>query len=177
VPNVITLVRVVLVPFLWVFSFMHLNKLVGYLAIVAFLSDALDGPVARRMKLENKFGARFDNFADVLLVLSAVLLIVLFPDFIFSNFLWFIIPLGLFVVALIVIFIRTGCLLYFHLYSEKITFALFGIFSIHALLFEPSIVLLCITAVFGVITSIEMILLVLTDKKADHNTKSFFFRK
>lgn len=74
IPNIITVIRIVLVVptawFLW--EMQYLDALI--LMSVAGASDALDGWLARRFRWTSKFGAAMDPVADKLLV--AVLFIV-----------------------------------------------------------------------------------------------------
>ena len=68
IPNVITLIRIFLVlPIAWLlWENRHLAAF--YLTIVAGVSDALDGFLARRFKWTSKFGATMDPLADKFLV-------------------------------------------------------------------------------------------------------------
>ena len=68
IPNIITLVRIALiVPIAWLLlDERYLAGLV--ILVIAGLSDALDGALARRFSWASSFGAYADPFADKLLV-------------------------------------------------------------------------------------------------------------
>jgi cardiolipin synthase len=76
-PNYITLVRVILIPF-----FINL-MIYGYYGaalavfVVACVTDALDGMIARLTKTQTELGAFLDPTADKLLILSAFVTLVL----------------------------------------------------------------------------------------------------
>lgn len=76
-PNKLTLLRVILVPF---FVFFLLTDLVPYSKIIALIlfaaasiTDALDGHIARSRNLITTFGKFLDPLADKVLVVSALI--------------------------------------------------------------------------------------------------------
>ncbi len=75
-PNKLTLMRVILVPF---FVFFLLTDIVPYSAVwalavfaAASITDALDGHIARSRNLVTNFGKFLDPLADKVLVISAL---------------------------------------------------------------------------------------------------------
>ena len=104
-PNKITMIRVILIPF---FVFFMLTDFVPYsnviavaIFIVASLTDTLDGYLARKYELVSNFGKFMDPLADKLLVCSALVcfvadasnpmpvwgvIIIISRDFIISGF-------------------------------------------------------------------------------------------
>ena len=83
-PNKITMLRVIMIPF---FAFFMLTDVVGnskYIAvaifIIASLTDTLDGLIARKYNLVSNFGKFMDPLADKLLVSTALICLVSIPD-------------------------------------------------------------------------------------------------
>jgi len=76
-PNYITLVRVILIPFF--INLMIYGYYRGALAVfvVACVTDALDGMIARLTKTQTELGAFLDPMADKLLILAAFVTLVL----------------------------------------------------------------------------------------------------
>lgn len=78
-PNMVTLTRILLIP---VFVFLSLqfpaevNIPAGLVFLLAALSDALDGYLARVRKEVTRFGQLIDPIADKLLITSALLCLV-----------------------------------------------------------------------------------------------------
>ncbi|MEG2719024.1 MAG: CDP-alcohol phosphatidyltransferase family protein [Clostridia bacterium] len=72
IPNVLTLIRLLLVP-VYIVLFAHGQK---YIALLVFLlasfTDLLDGIIARKYNLITDFGKLMDPFADKVMVLTAM---------------------------------------------------------------------------------------------------------
>jgi cardiolipin synthase len=75
VPNVITLVRLVLVPVMGYFLAYEAYEIALPIFLVAALSDFADGYIARRFKVVSAFGATLDPVADKLNMLVATILL------------------------------------------------------------------------------------------------------
>lgn len=79
-PNKLTLLRVILIPFLVVFlltDFVPYHYLIALVIfIVASLTDMADGKIARKYNLITNFGKFMDPLADKLLVCSAMICLI-----------------------------------------------------------------------------------------------------
>ncbi|MBC5647213.1 CDP-diacylglycerol--glycerol-3-phosphate 3-phosphatidyltransferase [Christensenella tenuis] len=78
VPNILTLIRMILIPFFVLFYFTdlpHWNIWSAIIFIVAAVTDWLDGYLARKNNQVSNFGKLWDPIADKLLVLAALLLL------------------------------------------------------------------------------------------------------
>src|SRR5579863_9511228 len=83
-PNVLTLVRISVIPLLVIFfylpvSWAHLSAAIIF--TIASITDWLDGYLARYLKQSTKLGAFLDPVADKLMVCVALVLIVAEPTF------------------------------------------------------------------------------------------------
>ena len=83
-PNRITMLRIILIPF---FVFFMLTDMIPYskyiaaiIFIIASLTDTLDGYLARKYQMVSNFGKFIDPLADKLLVCSALVCFVALPD-------------------------------------------------------------------------------------------------
>ena len=63
-PNALTILRLCLVPVLWVLALAHLPTAFVIVLALAWFTDAIDGYVARTYHLESKLGAMLDSIAD-----------------------------------------------------------------------------------------------------------------
>lgn len=78
-PNKLTVIRVLLIPFFILFMYVEIigNELDKYVALAIFciasFTDFLDGYIARKNNLITNFGKFMDPLADKLLVISAMI--------------------------------------------------------------------------------------------------------
>lgn len=77
-PNILTILRIVLVPLFAIsFVFGETGRLVAFaIFCLAGISDALDGYAARRLKARSEFGRMLDPIADKILVAVALMMLV-----------------------------------------------------------------------------------------------------
>jgi len=64
IPNVITSYRLFMAPVILYFIISGKEKLFAIFLVINLLTDAIDGYIARRFKMETEIGARLDAFAD-----------------------------------------------------------------------------------------------------------------
>lgn len=79
IPNLLTSFRIFLIPvFLVVFylPYEYATTLAALIFVVAAVTDALDGWVARKLDQMTKFGAFFDPVADKIMVAAALIVVV-----------------------------------------------------------------------------------------------------
>ena len=72
IPNVLTILRIVLIPVFVILFFKDLKKAALAVFIIASLTDMLDGYLARKLNQITDFGKLFDPLADKLMVLTAM---------------------------------------------------------------------------------------------------------
>lgn len=79
-PNRLTILRVILIPFFVLFLLIPITEYDNYIAVgifvLASLTDMLDGKIARKYNLVTNFGKFMDPLADKLLVCSAMICLV-----------------------------------------------------------------------------------------------------
>lgn len=79
-PNFLTILRICAIPVFVVVLLMGYYSAAGIIFIVASLTDALDGYIARKYDLVTNFGKLMDPLADKLLVVSALVALVELGD-------------------------------------------------------------------------------------------------
>lgn len=79
IPNTLTILRVILIPFYILFFYLTSswsNLVAASIFVVAALTDLLDGYLARKLNVCSKFGAFLDPVADKIMVCVALVLLV-----------------------------------------------------------------------------------------------------
>ncbi len=92
IPNLLTWLRIILIPMFVAFFFMPfswVNKVVTIIFIIAAITDWFDGYLARKWHQTSQFGAFLDPVADKLMVAAAVILIVFQDSKMYQNPSWF----------------------------------------------------------------------------------------
>ncbi len=74
-PNVLTLLRVLAAPLLAYFLMRGYYEYALYTFVLAAITDALDGFIARRFNLYTEFGAALDPLADKLITLTCLVIL------------------------------------------------------------------------------------------------------
>jgi cardiolipin synthase (CMP-forming) len=74
VPNLLTILRLLLVPWIWKLLWDREYEWVIGVGFVASMSDALDGWIARKFSATSKLGAFLDPIADKLMLSGAYLI-------------------------------------------------------------------------------------------------------
>ena len=76
IPNLITMMRIVLIPvYLYLFTQGNYYLAAGLFSLSA-LSDFVDGYIARKFNMQSKFGKLLDPLADKLTIISILLLLI-----------------------------------------------------------------------------------------------------
>lgn len=134
-PNQLTALRLLLVPLLWALALRDQPRWVGVGLVLALLTDALDGPIARRRGEATAWGAVFDSLADKLLSVSVVGWLALLRPAIFTAHPRLILLAALcFAASLLVGLLKWGRPAPLHLLSAQLGGGVQALFVLHALL-------------------------------------------
>ncbi len=79
IPNILTLLRIALIPVFIAFFYLpiaHANQICAAIFALAAITDWLDGFLARKLGQMSAFGAFLDPVADKLMVITALILLV-----------------------------------------------------------------------------------------------------
>ncbi|TVR65764.1 MAG: CDP-alcohol phosphatidyltransferase family protein, partial [Gemmatimonadales bacterium] len=121
IPNMVTASRLLAVPVLWVFALGGYEVVVGVGVFYAWLSDALDGLLARWLDAESAWGSQFDSVSDTLMFGSALAwVVILRPEFVVEFALPIAIWMGLGIFNYLVAWRRFRKVPDAHLYSAKL---------------------------------------------------------
>jgi phosphatidylglycerophosphate synthase len=136
-PNLFTLFRLLSVPVLWVLAIKDYPVAFAIGFILAQMTDAIDGFLARRLDMVSEFGSKFDSLADLILSISVFAwLVILEPEFFQDNAVIFLVAIFIAFVNILVGLVKFKQLGNLHLYSSKAAGFLAFIFLSHTFLFD-----------------------------------------
>ena len=171
-PNVLTGFRFVVAPGLLWLAWHGYPVAFMILLAAGFLSDLLDGMVARWMGQTSEFGATLDSWADVINYLTiAVGCWFLWPDMVMRERLYVGMIIGSCLLPALAGFGKFGRFTSYHTWSVKIAAACMG-GSLYILFFGGPVWPFQVAAVFCVLAASEEILITLLSSKPLSNVKS-----
>lgn len=176
VPNLLSVLRLLLVAVLWVPAFLNLPRYVGAGLLIAGMTDALDGFIARKTGTVTEYGSKLDSIADTSVVISAVFWIVLLRPEIFLDHrvlvtLWIVAE----ALSIIVGWIKFRRIANLHLYSAKAAGVAGYIFVVLAFMFGYNEILFYIAFVVLTVSSVEALVLQLFCSRVDEHMKSIIY--
>ncbi|HPR42509.1 MAG TPA: CDP-alcohol phosphatidyltransferase family protein [Candidatus Methanofastidiosa archaeon] len=173
-PNLITMIRYVSIPFLVYFA--YVGRLLEF-SLVFYLcgvSDYVDGYVARRYGQTSILGSNLDNISDeLLLVLSLLFIYLLRPEVLSDNLVAFAIFLSFAIVDRSLFYVKQKGGVRLHLYSGKTFQRVFYIFLPLLFLMDSYLPFLYAIFVFGIVTFIEQSMIYIKHEEIDPDTKSY----
>jgi phosphatidylglycerophosphate synthase len=133
----LTLLRLLLVPPLWVLALLDLRVPLGIGLAVAGLTDVLDGPIARRQGAPSRIGSQLDSIADHTLTASALIWLIMFRPEFFREYATVLFAWGGFaIVTLLVGYVRFRRFANVHLWYAKAAGFVGYVFAIWMLLLD-----------------------------------------
>ncbi len=120
IPNVLSAARLACVPVLIGLALANHQRPFAWLMIAAFLSDAIDGLIARAAGVTSKTGALLDSAADLSLQLAVIYGVWSFHEpFVRANAVVFLLVLSLWAFNVAVGYYRYGRVASFHTYTSR----------------------------------------------------------
>lgn len=178
VPNMLTAIRLAIVPWMWASAFLGQRSVIGVGLLVGLMTDLLDGAVARKLDQTSTFGSKFDSLADQFLQLSSIVWVVmLMPEIFTENQVISLLAVTLYVVSLSVGLLKFGRMANLHLYLSKVGGLFLYLFLIHASLsgqYNPYLYYMA-ASVF-ILSSSETLLLQLISSRVNEHTGSILLR-
>ncbi len=175
VPNALSAYRLLALPFL-IYAIASGNKqLFITLLSINLITDILDGLIARLFRLQTEFGAKLDSMADVgTYIMAFAGMIVLETAFVASYGTEFIALIVLWLLPQLVSLIRFGRFPSFHLWSNKVTGYLQGIFIFTFFVFGFHPIYFYVMLTVSYLAYLEELVLVVALPKLRSNLKSAF---
>jgi phosphatidylglycerophosphate synthase len=175
--NAITTYRLLASPILVILVFTNHYDLFKWMLAISFATDAIDGFLARRLKVMSKLGSKLDSVADDFTIIAATVGVFVFKhDFIMEQ----IVPIGIMFVLFV---IENGASLIkyrhasvFHTYLAKFAAVFQGSFLILIFFMDkPSYLLFWASVVITCLDLLEEIILVFVLAKSEANVKGLWW--
>jgi phosphatidylglycerophosphate synthase len=135
IPNQLTAARLVLVVVMWVLAWWKLPVYIGIGTFVSFITDVLDGYVARKLNQVSELGSQFDSLVDHFLLPSALYWLWLFsPKIFIENTMICLLAVVLYVSSMLLGIIKFRRIANLHLYSSKASAVVMYLFFSYTLI-------------------------------------------
>ena len=173
--NIISLSRPLLAASL--FWFINNQKMFIIMYSLCWLTDLIDGPIARATKSQSELGSKLDDLGDTTLIIIMAIILLIWLEFKIISF----IPL---IIAIVVIRLsnlyitknKYGKTYIIHTYLAKIL-GFFVLLLPIVYLISNQIWFIYFVLVFAVITSFEETIIHLSSDKYNPNKKSIFLKR
>lgn len=153
--------RIVAVPFLLFFIWLGEREVFAWFLGLSYATDAMDGFIARQLKITSARGSQLDSYGDQMtLIVALVGLIVFETGFMRENYILLLIAIIPYVIQMIIAFRKYGKATAFHTYLAKFSAVIQAIFILWLLFFGPVYWLFYGMIVIGVLETIEEITLI-----------------
>ncbi|MBD1384329.1 CDP-alcohol phosphatidyltransferase family protein [Mucilaginibacter rigui] len=175
--NAITFYRLLAAPVLLTLLFNDRLAVFKWLLVVSFLTDAIDGYLARRYKVTSAFGSILDSVSDDLTIAVAIIGITLVnPEFLRKELVLVAIQVLLFVTQICFALIRYHKISSFHTYLAKFVTIFQAIFLVvFYWLPEPVYALFYAVSALTILDLLEEIMLVLVIPRWETDVKGLYW--
>lgn len=153
--------RIAAAPVLLVFAAFGEREIFAWLLLASYLTDGIDGYLARSLKLSSARGSQLDSYGDQFTFVAALAGLWVFENtFIRDNLVLILVAFVPYLLQMILAFRKYGKATAFHTYLAKISAIVQAIFILWLLFFEPLYPLFYLMIVLGIIETVEEITLI-----------------
>ncbi len=153
--------RIAAAPFLLGLVWYDERLIFTWFLLVSYSTDAIDGYLARKLKIESPRGSQLDSFGDqITLVVGLIGLFYFENDFMRRNLLLILIVFIPYIIQMIIAYYKYGKATAFHTYLAKLSAVIQSVFIIFSLFFSPEYVLFYIMIGISLLETFEEITLI-----------------
>ena len=153
--------RIAASPILLTLLWFDLRLVFSWFLLISYLTDAVDGYLARKLKITSPRGSQLDSFGDqITLVVGLLGLFYFETDFIKENLTLIIIAFIPYIIQMLIAYFKYGKATAFHTYLAKLSAVLQSLFILWSLFFNPEYPLFYIMIGIGILETIEEISLI-----------------
>ena len=153
--------RIFAAPFLLTLIWLDLRLVFTWLLLISYSTDAIDGYLARKLKITSARGSQLDSFGDqVTLIIGLIGLFCFEPDFIKTNLFLILIVFIPYIIQMLIAYFKYGKATAFHTYLAKLSAVFQSLFILWSLFFNPEYVLFYTMITIGLLETFEEIILI-----------------
>ena len=153
--------RIFAAPFLVVLIGFDLRLIFTWLLLISYCTDAIDGYLARRLKITSPRGSQLDSFGDqITLIIGLIGLFYFETDFIKTNLILILVAFIPYIIQMLIAYFKYGKATAFHTYLAKLSAVLQSVFILWSLFFTPEYVLFYSMIIIGLLETFEEIALI-----------------
>jgi len=167
--------RIFAAPLLLVLIFLDERLIFTCLLLISYSTDAIDGYLARKLKITSPRGSQLDSFGDqVTLIIGLIGLSFFETAFIKANLIIILIAFVPYIIQMMIAYLKYGKATAFHTYLAKLSAMLQSVFILWSLFFNPEMVLFYIMIVIGILETVEEITLIFMYDNWASDVKSIY---
>ena len=153
--------RIFAAPFLLALIWFDLRLVFSWFLFISYSTDAIDGYLARKLKISSPRGSQLDSFGDqITLIVGLIGLFYFENEFINTNLILILIAFVPYIIQMIIAYLKYGKATAFHTYFAKLSAILQSLFILSTLFFAPEYSLFYIMIVIGILETVEEITLI-----------------
>ena len=153
--------RIFAAPFLLLLVWFDERLIFTWLLLVSYLTDAIDGYLARKLKITSPRGSQLDSFGDqITLMVGLIGLFYFETEFIKTNLILIIIAFIPYLAQMAIAYSKYGKATAFHTYLAKLSAIMQSVFILWSLFFNPIYSLFYIMIIIGLLETFEEIILI-----------------
>jgi len=153
--------RIAAAPVLLVFIWLDLRLIFSWFLLISYSTDAIDGYLARKLKITSPRGSQLDSFGDqITLIIGLIGLSFFETDFIKTNLILILIAFTPYIIQMLIAYFKYGKATAFHTYLAKLSAVLQSLFILWSLFLNPEYTLFYIMIIVGLLETFEEITLI-----------------
>ena len=168
--------RIFAAPILLILIWLDLRLAFTWLLLVSYSTDAIDGYLARKLKITSPRGSQLDSFGDqITLIVGLIGLFYFETDFIKTNLVLILIAFIPYILQMLIAYFKYGKATAFHTYLAKLSAILQSLFILWSLFFSPDYNLFYIMIIIGIVETAEEITLIFMYKNWASDVKGIYW--
>lgn len=168
--------RILAAPFLLALIWLDQRFIFTWLLLVSYSTDAIDGYLARKLKITSPRGSQLDSFGDqITLIVGLIGLFYFETDFIKTNLILILIAFVPYILQMIIAYFKYGKATAFHTYLAKLSAIMQSVFILWSLFFSPNYTLFYIMIGIGLLETFEEITLIFMYDNWASDVKGIFW--